>query len=92
MPSRSETTKLSDHVAALSRETFASIRDVDHVSPHRTTKNSHTTPSGACHTTPLPTERNGSEAMRFGADHLPETRLYRDPNTPVSTAYSPSPP
>jgi hypothetical protein len=53
------------------------IRDVDQVAPWRTTLNSHTTPSGACHTTGLPSGSFGRGVTGFGADHLASPCRFR---------------
>jgi hypothetical protein len=72
-------TPASDQDRASSREIFAAMRDVDQVSPGRTTYHSQTTPSGACQTTGLPAEWNGSCAIITGAVHLPVAFSLRAP-------------
>src|SRR5262245_39773008 len=82
----------SSHVRAPSRETRTKIRDVDQVAPGRTTLKSHTTPSGACQTTGLPSGDLGRGVTGWGADHLASPLRNLISWSVESSVYSPEPP
>src|SRR5438105_14983561 len=82
----------SCQVSAPSVDVRATIREVDQVAPCRVTLKSHTTPSGACQTTALPSGCLGRGVMILGVDHLVSPFRRRAPCTAESSEYSPEPP